>query len=62
MFMSFILILFYYLQKLFPKDIPLNNVEERSFRCIAKKIRPSDDEIEKNNRSRSAIMRVFQKT
>ena len=48
--------------KLFPKDIPLNNVEERSFRCIAKKIRPSDDEIEKNNRSRSAIMRVFQKT
>ena len=48
--------------KLFPKDIPLNNVEERSFKCIAKKIRPSDDETEKNIRSRSAIMRVFQKT
>ena len=45
----------------FPKDIPLNNIEDKSFRCIAKKIRPSDDEINKNPRSRSAIMRVFQK-
>ena len=45
----------------FPKDIPLNNIEDKSFRCIAKKIRPSDEEIYKNPRSRSAIMRVFQK-
>ena len=45
----------------FPKDIPLNNIKDKSFRCIAKKIRPSDEEIYKNPRSRSAIMRVFQK-
>jgi 16S rRNA (cytosine1402-N4)-methyltransferase len=45
----------------FPKDIPLNNIEDKSFKCIAKKIRPSDEEIYKNPRSRSAIMRVFQK-
>tara|TARA_Y100000992_G_scaffold296510_1_gene258813 strand:- start:3919 stop:4812 length:894 start_codon:yes stop_codon:yes gene_type:complete len=47
--------------KLFPKDIPLNNQEQKSFTCIAKKIRASDDEININKRSRSAIMRVFQK-
>ena len=47
--------------KSFPKDIPLNNIEDKNFKCIAKKIRPSKDEINKNSRSRSAIMRVFQK-
>lgn len=47
--------------KSFPKDIPLNNIEEKKFTCIAKKIRPSEDEIKKNTRSRSALMRVFQK-
>ena len=47
--------------RLFPKDIPLNNQEQISFKCIAKKIRASDDEININRRSRSAIMRVFQK-
>ena len=47
--------------RLFPKDIPLNNEEQKSFKCIAKKIRASDDEININKRSRSAIMRVFQK-
>ena len=47
--------------RLFPKDIPLNNQEQKSFKCIAKKIRASDDEININKRSRSAIMRVFQK-
>ena len=47
--------------KSFPKDIPLNNIEEKKFTCIAKKIRPSSDEIKKNTRSRSALMRVFQK-
>jgi len=45
----------------FPKDIPLNNIEEKKFTCIAKKIRPSADEIKKNTRARSALMRVFQK-
>ena len=47
--------------RLFPKDIPLNNQEQKSFKCLAKKIRASDDEINTNKRSRSAIMRVFQK-
>tara|TARA_Y100000741_G_scaffold363559_1_gene352110 strand:+ start:821 stop:1714 length:894 start_codon:yes stop_codon:yes gene_type:complete len=47
--------------KLFPKDIPINNQEHKLFRCIAKKIRASDEEVNKNKRSRSAIMRVFQK-
>ena len=49
------------LLKSYPKDIPINNVEEKDFTCLAKKIRPSAEEIKKNNRSRSAIMRVFQK-
>ena len=47
--------------KSFPKDIPINNEEKRKFKCIAKKIRASDNEVNKNPRSRSAIMRVFQK-
>ena len=47
--------------KSFPKDIPLNNEQESSFDCIAKKVRPSDFEIKNNPRSRSAIMRVFKK-
>ena len=47
--------------KSFPKDIPLNNIEEKNFKCVAKKIRPSDKELQNNSRSRSAIMRVFQK-
>ena len=47
--------------KSFPKDIPLNNIEEKKFKCVAKKIRPSDKELQDNSRSRSAIMRVFQK-
>ena len=47
--------------KNFPKDIPLNSIENKDFICIAKKIRPSKNEIEKNARSRSAIMRVFKK-
>jgi len=49
------------LSKQYPKDIPLNNEEEKSFKCIAKKIRPSEDEVNSNPRARSAIMRVFQK-
>ena len=47
--------------KSFPKDIPINNEEKRKFKCMAKKIRASDNEVNKNPRSRSAIMRVFQK-
>ena len=45
----------------FPKDIPINNIEEKRFKCIAKKVRASKDETKINPRSRSAIMRVFQK-
>lgn len=44
-----------------PKDIPINNEFYTSFQCIAKKIKPSKEEIKINNRSRSAIMRVYQK-
>ena len=47
--------------KIFPKDIPLNNEKNTIFKCIAKKIRSSDDEVISNPRSRSAIMRAFQK-
>ena len=36
-------------------------LEEKKFNSIAKKIRPSSEEILKNKRSRSAIMRVFKK-
>tara|TARA_Y100000996_G_scaffold157968_1_gene121856 strand:- start:701 stop:1594 length:894 start_codon:yes stop_codon:yes gene_type:complete len=48
-------------RKQYPKDIPINNKEQKLFKCIAKKIRASDEEVYKNKRSRSAIMRVFQK-
>jgi len=47
--------------KSYPKDIPLNTIETADFSCIAKKVRPSKNEIEINKRSRSAIMRVFKK-
>ena len=47
--------------KSFPKDIPLNSQEIKEFKCIAKKIKASSKEITENPRSRSAIMRVFQK-
>ena len=47
--------------KNYPKDIPINNEEFKEVECIAKKVRPSAKEIELNNRSRSAIMRVFKK-
>ena len=47
--------------KSFPKDIPINNQKTEQFRCLAKKIRPEKEEIFQNPRSRSAIMRVFQK-
>lgn len=44
-----------------PKEIPINTKEEKSFECIAKKIRPSKEEILKNPRSRSAILRAYKK-
>ena len=47
--------------KSFPKDIPLNSQEIKDFKCIAKKVKASSKEVTENPRSRSAIMRVFQK-
>ena len=45
----------------FPKDIPINTSIKETFKCVKKKIKPSPKEIERNPRSRSAVMRVFSK-
>ncbi len=45
----------------YPKEIPLNNEVIKEFKVIAKKIKPSASELQRNRRSRSAIMRVFEK-
>ena len=45
----------------YPKEIPLNNEVIKEFKVIAKKIKPSASELQRNKRSRSAIMRVFEK-
>ena len=45
----------------YPKEIPLNNEVINEFKVVAKKIKPSAYEIQRNRRSRSAIMRVFEK-
>ncbi|MGY8771812.1 MAG: 16S rRNA (cytosine(1402)-N(4))-methyltransferase, partial [Gammaproteobacteria bacterium] len=44
-----------------PKDIPINNIVTEKFQCIKKKVKPSAEEIKRNPRSRSAVMRVFSK-
>ena len=44
-----------------PKDIPINNLVTEKFKCIKKKLKPTADEIRRNPRSRSAVMRVFSK-
>ena len=44
-----------------PKDIPINTSVSETYRCIKKKIKPSTYEIKMNPRSRSAVMRVFEK-
>ena len=44
-----------------PKDIPLNNTIEEKFKCLKKKVKPSFEEVARNPRSRSAVMRVFTK-
>jgi len=44
-----------------PKDIPINNSVNETYRCIKRKIKPSANEIKINPRSRSAVMRVFSK-
>ena len=45
----------------YPKEVPLNNEVIREFRVVAKKIKPKGSELKSNKRSRSAIMRVFEK-
>ena len=45
----------------YPKEIPLNNEVIKKFKVVAKKIKPSTSELQRNRRSRSAIMRVFEK-
>ena len=45
----------------YPKEIPLNNEVIKEFKVVAKKIKPSASELQRNRRSRSAIMRVFEK-
>ena len=45
----------------YPKEIPLNNEVIKEFKVVAKKIKPSTSELQRNKRSRSAIMRVFEK-
>ena len=45
----------------YPKEIPINNEVIKEFKVVAKKIKPSASELKKNIRSRSAIMRVFEK-
>ena len=44
-----------------PKDIPINNIVKESFQCIKKKMKPTAEEIKRNPRSRSAVMRVYSK-
>ena len=45
----------------YPKEIPLNNEVIKQFKVVAKKIKPTTFELQRNRRSRSAIMRVFEK-
>tara|TARA_B100000965_G_scaffold404978_1_gene437402 strand:+ start:991 stop:1887 length:897 start_codon:yes stop_codon:yes gene_type:complete len=45
----------------YPKEIPLNNEVTTEFKIVAKKVKPGSSEIKRNRRSRSAIMRVFEK-
>ena len=47
--------------KSLPKDIPINNIVTEKFQCIKKKLKPTSEEIKRNPRSRSAVMRVFSK-
>ncbi|MEY2972726.1 MAG: 16S rRNA (cytosine(1402)-N(4))-methyltransferase RsmH [Gammaproteobacteria bacterium] len=43
------------------KDIPINPTVNKKYLCIANKIKPRIEEIRSNVRSRSAIMRAYEK-
>lgn len=47
----------------FPKGVPvMHEMLKANFKCVGKAIKPSDEEVKDNIRSRSAILRVGEKT
>jgi 16S rRNA (cytosine1402-N4)-methyltransferase len=40
----------------------MNEMLKTNFKCVGKAIKPSDEEVQRNIRSRSAILRVGEKT
>ena len=47
----------------FPRGVPvMNEMLKTNFKCVGKAIKPSDEEIKRNIRSRSAILRIGEKT
>ena len=47
----------------FPRGVPvMNEMLKTNFKCVGKAIKPSDEEIQSNIRSRSAILRIGEKT
>lgn len=47
----------------FPRGVPvMNEMLKTNFKCVGKAIKPSDEEITRNIRSRSAILRIGEKT
>ena len=53
----------YYSPKTFsyPKEIPINNTIDESYRAVKKKLRAKPEEVKANPRSRSAVLRVYAK-
>ena len=53
----------YYSPKTFsyPKEIPINNTIDESYRAVEKKLRAKPEEVKANPRSRSAVLRVYVK-
>lgn len=46
----------------FPRGVPvMNEMLKTNFKCVGKAIKPSDEEIKRNIRSRSAILRIGEK-
>lgn len=47
----------------FPRGVPvMNEMLKTNFKCVGKAIKPSDEDIKNNIRSRSAILRIGEKT
>ena len=45
----------------YPKEIPINNTIDESYRAVEKKLRANPEEVKANPRSRSAVLRVYAK-